>query len=131
MPGCEGGYYVEPTVFGGCSDDMTIVREEIFGPVMSVLAFRDEAEVIERANATDYGLAGGVFTRDITRGHRVAAELEAGVVWVNHYNLTPIEMPFGGVKHSGLGRENSRHALEHYTRLKSVFVATADVEAPY
>ncbi|MFB4204524.1 betaine-aldehyde dehydrogenase [Arhodomonas sp. KWT2] len=131
VPGCEGGYYVEPTVFGGCSDDMTIVREEIFGPVMSVLAFRDEAEVIERANATDYGLAGGVFTRDITRGHRVAAELEAGVVWVNHYNLTPIEMPFGGVKHSGLGRENSHHALEHYTRLKSVFVATADVEAPY
>ncbi|WP_440997192.1 betaine-aldehyde dehydrogenase [Arhodomonas sp. SL1] len=131
VPGCEGGYYVAPTIFAHCRDDMTIVREEIFGPVMSVLAFRDEDEVIARANDTDYGLAGGVFTQDLPRGHRVAAALEAGVVWVNHYNLTPIEMPFGGVKHSGLGRENSRHALEHYTRLKSVFVADAPVDAPY
>ncbi|WP_435101702.1 betaine-aldehyde dehydrogenase [Arhodomonas sp. AD133] len=131
VPGCEGGYFVAPTIFADCDDDMTIVREEIFGPVMSVLPFRDEDEVLERANATDFGLAAGVFTRDLTRGHRMAAALEAGVVWVNHYNLTPIEMPFGGVKQSGLGRENSRHALEHYTRIKSVFVAMEDVEAPY
>jgi len=131
VPGFEGGWYVQPTIFADCSDDMANVREEIFGPVMSVLSFGGESEVIERANDTVYGLAGGVFTRDLTRGHRVAAALDAGVVWVNHYNLTPIEMPFGGVKQSGIGRENSRHALEHYTRLKSVYVAMEDVEAPY
>lgn len=131
VPGCEGGYYVAPTVFRTTRDDLAIVREEIFGPVMTVLPFRNEAEVIARANDTPYGLAGGVFTGDLTRAHRVAAAIEAGVVWVNHYNLTPIEMPFGGVKQSGLGRENSRHALEHYTRLKSVYVAMEGVEAPY
>jgi betaine-aldehyde dehydrogenase len=131
VPGCEGGYFVEPTIFSGCRDDMTIVREEIFGPVMSVLRFRDEDDVVRRANATVYGLAAGVFTRDLNRGHRMAAALDAGVVWVNHYNLTPIEMPFGGVKQSGIGRENSRHALSHYTRLKSVYVAAGAVDAPY
>ncbi|MDN3516735.1 betaine-aldehyde dehydrogenase [Aquisalimonas lutea] len=131
VPGCEGGCFVAPTIFADCRDDMTIVREEIFGPVMSVLSFRDEDEVIRRANATDYGLAAGVFTRDLNRAHRVVAALDAGTCWINHYNLTPIEMPFGGVKHSGIGRENSRHALTHYTRLKSVFVASGGVDAPY
>ncbi len=131
VPGCEGGCFVAPTIFAGCRDDMTIVREEIFGPVMSVLSFRDEDEVIRRANATDYGLAAGVFTRDLNRAHRVVAALDAGTCWINHYNLTPIEMPFGGVKQSGIGRENSRHALTHYTRLKSVFVAAGAVDAPY
>jgi len=131
VDGCGGGFYVEPTVFDGCTDEMTIVREEIFGPVMSVLSFSDEEEVVDRANATDYGLAAGVFTRDLARGHRVAAALEAGICWINHYNITPIEMPFGGVKQSGIGKENSRRALEHYTRLKSVYVATEDIEAPY
>jgi betaine-aldehyde dehydrogenase len=108
-----------------------IVREEIFGPVMSVLEFEDEQEVIERANATEFGLAAGVFTNDLTRGHRVIARLQAGTCWINHYNVTPIELPFGGVKMSGLGRENGRAALEHYTQLKSVYVAMGDVEAPY
>jgi betaine-aldehyde dehydrogenase len=131
VAGCEGGHFVEPTVFAGCSDDMTIVREEIFGPVMSVLRFGDEDEAVARANATDYGLAAGVFSRDLDRAHRVAARLEAGICWVNHYNATPIEMPFGGFKQSGMGKENSRRALEQYTRLKSVYVATADVDAPY
>lgn len=131
VPDCPGGYYVEPTVFTGCTDDMAIVQEEIFGPVMSVLTFTDENEVVSRANDTIYGLAAGVFTRDLQRGHRMAAALDAGVVWINHYNLTPIEMPFGGVKQSGIGRENSRHALTHYTRLKSVYVAEESVEAPY
>jgi betaine-aldehyde dehydrogenase len=125
------GYFVAPTVFDDCRDDMAIVREEIFGPVMSVLAFNDEGEVIERANATEFGLAAGVFTNDLTRGHRVIARLQAGTCWINHYNITPIELPFGGVKMSGLGRENGRAALEHYTQLKSVYVAMGNVDAPY
>jgi betaine-aldehyde dehydrogenase len=125
------GYFVAPAVFDECRDDMAIVREEIFGPVMSVLAFDDEAEVIARANATEFGLAAGVFTNDLTRAHRVIAQLEAGTCWINHYNVTPIELPFGGVKMSGLGRENGRAAIEHYTRLKSVYVALGDVDAPY
>jgi betaine-aldehyde dehydrogenase len=131
VAGCEGGWYIQPTVFDACTDDMTIVQEEIFGPVMAVLSFTDEAEVIARANATPYGLAAGLFTRDLERGHRVAASLEAGICWVNHYNITPIEMPFGGIKASGVGKENSRRALEHYSRIKSVFVARGAVDAPY
>jgi betaine-aldehyde dehydrogenase len=125
------GYFVEPTVFDGCHDDMAIVREEIFGPVMTVLEFDDEDEVVARANATEFGLAAGVFTNDLTRAHRVIARLEAGTCWINHYNVTPIELPFGGYKRSGLGRENSRAAIEHYTQLKSVYVALGDVESPY
>ncbi len=125
------GFFVAPAVFDACRDDMAIVREEIFGPVMSVLEFDQEAEVIERANATEFGLAAGVFTNDLTRAHRVIAQLEAGTCWINHYNVTPIELPFGGVKMSGLGRENGRAAIEHYTRLKSVYVAMGDVDAPY
>jgi betaine-aldehyde dehydrogenase len=131
VPGCEGGYFVEPTVFTDCTDDMTIVREEIFGPVMAVLTFRDDDEVIRRANDTEYGLAAGVFTSDLTRAHRMMDQIQAGICWINHYNITPIEMPFGGIKQSGIGKENSRRALEHYTRIKSVYVGTADVEAPY
>ncbi len=125
------GFFVAPTVFDECTDAMGIVREEIFGPVMSVLEFDGEQEVIERANATEFGLAAGVFTNDLTRAHRVIAALHAGTCWINHYNVTPIELPFGGVKMSGLGRENGRAAMEHYTQLKSVYVAKGDVDAPY
>ena len=125
------GCFVAPTVFDHCHDDMDIVRREIFGPVMSVLEFTDEDEVIARANATEFGLAAGVFTNDLTRAHRVIARLQAGTCWINHYNVTPIELPFGGVKMSGLGRENGRAALEHYTQVKSVYVAMSDVESPY
>jgi betaine-aldehyde dehydrogenase len=125
------GFFVTPTVFDACHDDMDIVRQEIFGPVMAVLEFSDEEEVIERANATEFGLAAGVFTNDLTRAHRVIARLQAGTCWINHYNITPIELPFGGVKMSGLGRENGRAAIEHYTQLKSVYVAMGDVDAPY
>lgn len=125
------GFFVAPTVFDGCRDDMSVVREEIFGPVMTVLEFDSEEEVIARANATDYGLAAGVFTMDLNRAHRVIARLEAGTCWINHYNVTPIELPFGGVKLSGLGRENGRAAMEHYTQLKSVYVAKGDIDSPY
>ncbi len=125
------GCFVAPTVFDHCRDDMDIVRREIFGPVMSVLEFTDEDEVIARANATEFGLAAGVFTSDLTRAHRVIARLQAGTCWINHYNVTPVELPFGGVKMSGLGRENGRAAIEHYTQLKSVYVAMSDVESPY
>ena len=125
------GFFVEPTVFDGCHDDMSVVREEIFGPVMAVLEFDGEDEVVARANATEFGLSAGVFTRDLSRAHRVIARLEAGTCWINHYNVTPIEMPFGGYKQSGLGRENGRAAIEHYTQLKSVYVALRDIDSPY
>lgn len=125
------GPFVPPTVFADATDAMEIVREEIFGPVMSVLAFADEAEAVGRANASPYGLAAGVFTRDLARGHRVAAALQAGTTWINAYNLTPVEAPFGGVKLSGIGRENSAAAIEHYSQLKSVYVGMGGVDAPY
>jgi betaine-aldehyde dehydrogenase len=125
------GAFVEPTIFAGCTDDMTIVREEIFGPVMAVLDFDSEEEVITRANATDFGLAAGVFTRDLQRAHRVVAALEAGTCWINTYNITPIELPFGGNKQSGLGRENGKAAIEYFTQLKSVYVAMEPIDAPY
>ena len=127
----ELGCFVQPTVFADVRDEMVIAREEIFGPVMAVLDFDDEDEVIARTNATEYGLAAGVFTRDISRAHRVVARLEAGTCWINAYNLTPVEMPFGGVKASGVGRENGHAALEHYTRIKSVYLGLGDVDAPY
>jgi betaine-aldehyde dehydrogenase len=130
-PHLVGGNFVAPTVFTACRDEMAIVREEIFGPVMSLLRFDDEDEVVARANATPYGLSAGVFTRDLARGHRVVARLEAGTCWINTYNVTPIEMPFGGVKQSGIGRENGRAAIEHYTQLKSVYVAMNGVDSPY
>lgn len=131
VAGCEGGFFVEPTVFCDCTDGMRIVREEIFGPVMSVLTFTDEDEVISRANDTDFGLAAGVFTKDLARAHRVIAQLEAGTCWINNYNLTPIELPFGGTKHSGLGRENGWAAVHAYTQEKSVYVELGDVDCPY
>ncbi len=120
-----------PTVFDRCEDDMTIMKDEIFGPVMGVLTFDTEDEAVERANATEFGLAAGVFTRDLARGHRVVARLEAGTCWINNYNVTPVEVPFGGYKHSGLGRENSLAAIEHYTQRKSVYVELGDVDAPF
>ena len=130
-PSLAAGAFVLPTVFDGCRDDMTIVREEIFGPVMAVLDFESEAEVVARANDTEFGLAAGVFTNDLSRAHRLAANLEAGTVWINNYNLTPIEVPFGGVKQSGIGRENGLAAIQHYTQLKTVYVEMGDVDAPY
>ncbi len=125
------GAFIEPTVFSNCEDKMTIVKEEIFGPVMSVLSFKEEDEVISRANDTEFGLSAGVFTKDIKRAHRVIAEIQAGTCWINNYNITPIEAPFGGYKNSGIGRENSLAAIEHYTQVKSVYVEMGDVDCPY
>ena len=125
------GYFVEPTIFAGVTDDMSICREEIFGPVMALLAFDGEDEVVARANDTQFGLAAGVFTRDLQRAHRVVANLEAGTIWINNYNITPIEVPFGGYKQSGIGRENSLTTINHYTQLKSVYVEMGDVDSPY
>ena len=110
---------------------MTIAQEEIFGPVMAVLDFDTEEEAIARANATPYGLSAGVFTRDLSRGHRVIRALEAGSCFINSYNDAPVEAPFGGHKMSGVGRENARNAIEHYSQPKSVYVRMGDVEAPY
>ena len=131
LQGFSGGFFVEPTVFTDVTDTMRIAREEIFGPVMSVLKFSDEDEVVERANATEFGLAAGVFTRDLARAHRVIGELQAGTCWINAYNLTPVEIPFGGVKQSGIGRENSLAALSLYSQIKAVYVETGDVASPY
>jgi betaine-aldehyde dehydrogenase len=116
------GQYVQPTVFSGCRDDMRIVQEEIFGPVMSILAFANETEVIARANESLYGLAAGVVTESLSRAHRVIHRLEAGICWINTWGESPAEMPVGGYKQSGVGRENGITTLEHYTRLKSVQV---------
>lgn len=120
------GAYVAPTVFSDCSDDMTIVREEIFGPVMSILVYDDEDEVIRRANATDYGLAAGVVTQDLNRAHRAIHRLEAGICWINTWGESPAEMPVGGYKQSGVGRENGLTTLAHYTRIKSIQVELGD-----
>jgi betaine-aldehyde dehydrogenase len=125
------GTYIQPTVFADVTDTMTIAREEIFGPVMCVLDFDNEDEVIARANGTEFGLSAGVFTLDLTRAHRVVDRLEAGTLWINTYNLAPVEVPFGGSKQSGFGRENSLAALNHYTELKSVYVAMSPVQSPY
>ena len=131
IPGCAGGNFVAPTIFSDCHDEMRIVREEIFGPVLSMLVFDDEDEVIARANNTRFGLAAGVFTSDIARAHRVVARLKAGICWINNYNITPIEMPFGGAAESGIGHENSMVAMDHYTQLKTVYVELGQVACSY
>ena len=115
----DKGAFVEPTIFTDCRDDMAIVREEIFGPVMSLLTFDDEEEVIRRANATSYGLAAGLVTESLSTAHRVIHQLEAGICWINSWGESPAEMPVGGYKQSGIGRENGTGTLEHYTRIKS------------
>ena len=125
------GWFIQPTVFADVNDDMVIAREEIFGPVMAVLDFDDEDDVIARANDTEFGLAAGVFTSDLSRAHRVIGAIEAGSCFINSYNDAPVEAPFGGVKASGVGRENSKEAIKHYSQVKSVYVRMGDVEAPF
>ncbi|XP_062419218.1 4-trimethylaminobutyraldehyde dehydrogenase A [Pungitius pungitius] len=128
-PKLKGGYFMSPCVLDNCRDDMTCVKEEIFGPVMSVLPFDTEEEVMARANNSTFGLASGVFTRDISRAHRVAENLEAGTCFINNYNISPVEVPFGGYKMSGFGRENGQVTVEYYSQLKTVVVEMGDVES--
>ncbi|MBS9405079.1 betaine-aldehyde dehydrogenase [Halomonas sp. TRM85114] len=125
------GAWAAPTVFTDCTDDMRIVREEIFGPVMTLLAFDEEAEVIKRANDTHYGLAAGVFTESLNRAHRTIHQLEAGICWVNTWGESPAEMPVGGVKQSGVGRENGVETLAHYTQTKSVQIEMGPFESVF
>jgi betaine-aldehyde dehydrogenase len=125
------GFYIQPTVFADVTEGMSIAREEIFGPVMAVLDFDTEEEAIARGNATEFGLSAGVFTADLTRGHRVISQMEAGSCFINSYNDAPVELPFGGSKQSGVGRENSKAAINHFSQLKSVYVRMGDVESPF
>ena len=120
--GTGRGYFVQPTVFADVTPEMTISREEIFGPVLATIDFADLDEAIAKANDSPYGLAAGVWTRDIKKAHYVARKLQAGTVWVNTYNVYDTAAPFGGYKQSGFGREMSAHALEHYTQIKSVWI---------
>jgi len=116
------GLFLQPTVFDGVSNEMTIAREEIFGPVLAVIEFTDVEEALRAANNNPYGLAAAVWTRDVAKAHRAARRLQAGTVWINTYNNYDPAAAFGGYKMSGYGRELSMHALEHYTELKSVWV---------
>ncbi|MBN3264877.1 betaine-aldehyde dehydrogenase [Pectobacterium brasiliense] len=125
------GAFVAPTVFTDCRDDMKIVREEIFGPVMSILTYQNEDEVIRRANESEYGLAAGIVTCDLNRAHRVIHQLEAGICWINTWGESPAEMPVGGYKHSGVGRENGITTLEHYTQIKSVQVELGEFRSVF
>jgi len=143
----QNGYFISPCILTNCHDDMTVVREEIFGPVATILPFDTEEEVIRRANQTPYGLSAGIFTkyclpkinltsvilkikfyRDLRRAHRTSDRLQSGTIWVNNFNVTPVELPFGGFKQSGIGVECSTEAIQCYTQLKSVYVEMNDVD---
>jgi len=121
-PAFQKGYFFSPTIFSEVKNSMRVAQEEIFGPVVSVISFKDEEDLIRQANDTVYGLSAGIWTRDITRAHRFAKEIKAGVVWINTYNMFNAASPFGGYKQSGYGREMGRHALDLYTQVKSVWV---------
>lgn len=126
-----GGHFISPCIMTNVKDDSTLAKEEVFGSVMAVFSFEDEEDVLRRANDTPYGLAAGLFTKDLNRAHRVAAQLEAGSLYINNYNVYPCEIPFGGVKKSGIGRENGAVTLDFYTQVKTVYVEAGDVWCPY
>ena len=119
----DKGYFVQPTLFSGVKDDMAIAREEIFGPVMSVLTFKDTDDIVARANNTSFGLAAAVWTRDIGKAHYLAKKIKAGTVWINCYDVFDAAAPFGGYKMSGMGRELGEEGLRAYTETKTVTVA--------
>lgn len=128
---CPNGFFIAPTIFTDCDDEMTIAKEEIFGPVMTVLTFDSEEEVVRRANNTRLGLAAGLFTQDISRAHRVIHQMQAGICWINAYGASPAEMPVGGYKMSGIGRENGSETLKAYTQLKAVYVGMQPLDSPF
>jgi acyl-CoA reductase-like NAD-dependent aldehyde dehydrogenase len=113
---------MEPTILTGVSNEMRVAREEIFGPVLSVISAEDEEEIVRQANGTPYGLAAGVWTKDLQRAHRVAHALRAGTVWVNSYRTISFNTPFGGYKQSGIGRENGLESIREYTQVKSIWI---------
>jgi aldehyde dehydrogenase (NAD+) len=121
----DRGYFVEPTLFSNVTDDMSIAKDEIFGPVMSVLKFKDVDEIVQRANNTFYGLAAAVWTRDVGKAHHLAKKIKAGTVWVNCYDVFDAGAPFGGFKMSGMGRELGEKGLDAYTETKTVTVSLA------
>jgi aldehyde dehydrogenase (NAD+) len=125
-PECGEGWFIEPTIFTGVDNRMRIAREEVFGPVLSVIRFRDEQEAIEIANDSPYGLAAGVWTASIKRALHASERLRAGTVWVNTYRAVSYLSPFGGYKRSGLGRENGQDAIWNFLQTKSVWISTAD-----
>jgi len=126
------GYFISPTIAINVSADMEIAREEIFGPVLSVLTFEDEEEAIRIANDTPYGLAAGVWTSSVQRSHRMAHKIKAGTVWINAFRAVSANVPFGGYKHSGLGRENGIDAMKEYTQVKSVWIeTTGETQDPF
>jgi aldehyde dehydrogenase (NAD+) len=118
----DRGYFIQPTVFADVQDSMKIAKEEIFGPVMSIIRFKNLDEVVERANRTSYGLAAAVWTRDVKKAHAIANNVRAGTVWVNCYNVLDTRAPFGGFKQSGIGRELGEYGLQQYTEVKTVIV---------
>lgn len=132
LPGAlAGGAFMTPAIFDACTDDMRIVQEEIFGPVAAVLSFDTEAEVVARANDTQFGLSAGVFTNDIRRAHRVVRDIKAGTTWINNYNLAPAELPWSGQKASGIGASNGSFGVDDWTQVKSVYVEMNAIDCPY
>lgn len=126
-PELKDGYFVEPTIFGNVTNDMRIAQEEVFGPVVVLIRFKDEAEAISIANDTQFGLAAAVWTKDVQRAHRMAAKINAGTVWINNYRKVSYASPFGGYKSSGIGRENGLNVIHEYTQIKSVWVDTGNI----
>jgi acyl-CoA reductase-like NAD-dependent aldehyde dehydrogenase len=132
VPGNEGGFFWQPTIVTGAGLDSYLAQNEVFGPVLAVFPFRSEDEVVRAANGTRYGLAAGLWTRDVSRAHRVAGRLEAGTVWVNMYRAMAPQSPFGGYKESGIGRQNGIDAIREYVQTKSVWVELSDeVQDPF
>tara|TARA_B100000959_G_scaffold35718_1_gene34216 strand:- start:6 stop:530 length:525 start_codon:yes stop_codon:yes gene_type:complete len=131
-PECGNGWFVEPTIFSGVSNDMRIAQEEVFGPVLATIPFKDEEDALRIANDSNYGLAAGVWTQSIPRAIRMSDRLRAGTVWVNTYRAVSYTSPFGGYKRSGVGRENGMEAIQEYMQTKSVWINTgSEVPNPF